>query len=480
MERRPLRAPGPGFDGGRSGRRSTRWQNCLVILIPIGRDDAEIRRHAWVSYTIIALNVLMFVAIETASRPSKVMGIQRGLNEAGDYLIAHPYLKIPPELEPMIDEKGRTWLAERARGADYIPPAKVVAAEQRTLNDLARKAMEGMSSLPYRRWGYVPAEGGFLRLMTSMFVHAGLLHLLGNLLFFFLSGPFIEDVFGRPLFAALYVTGGIAASMTYYVKHPDGTVPLVGASGAIAAVMGAYLVRFLRSKVEFLFVPFILRPHWHFRFFLPAFVVLPLWFIQQWVEMSSEAGGGGVAFSAHVGGFVYGLAFAIVVKVIGFEEKYVNPVVEQETTWTMDERTLRAMGALRDAQAIEDPVAIDAAATQLLARYSEEKQKDLALELIQEVTIDQRARLPKFLPRAAAYVERSGDREWALDLYRRVFESDPEGANAVPSLVKMGTLLRGAGDVKAARETFAKARAHPACTAEWAPAIDAKIEQLST
>jgi hypothetical protein len=167
------------------------------------------------------------------------------------------------------------------------------------------------------------------------------------------------------------------------------------------------------------------------------------------------------------------------VKVAGFEEKYVNPVVAKETTWSMDERTLHAMAALRNAQAIEDPAMIDAAATQLLARYNDEKQPELAIELIQELTADRTARLPKFLPRAAVFIERSGDRQWALALYQRVFESDPNGANAVQSLVKIGTLLRGAGDVRGARESFAKARAHPACTAEWAPTIDAKIQQLS-
>lgn len=449
-----------------------------MILIPIGRDDAEIRRHAWVSYAIIALNVLMFIAVETSSRPSKVMGIQRGFSDAVEYLAAHPYLEIPAAMKPMVNDRGKAWLAERARTMEQLPTSTTIAIEQRRLDAMVNDAMRAVRTLPHIRFGYVPSEGGVFRLITSMFVHAGLMHLLGNLLFFFVSGPFIEDVFGRPLFAALYISGGIAASLTYAAQHPHGTVPLVGASGAIAAVMGAYLVRFLRSKVEFLFVPILLRPQWHFRFFLPAFVVLPLWFVQQWLEMMSEAGGGGVAFSAHVGGFVYGVAIALIVKLSGFEEKYVNPVVAKETTWSMDERTLRAMAALRDAQAMEDPAMIDAAATQLLARYSDEKQPDLAIELIQEMTENRSARLPKFLPRAAVFVERSGNRDWALALYQRVFENDPNGANAVQSLVKIGTLLRGAGDVRGARESFAKARAHPACTAEWAPTIDAKIQAL--
>ena len=449
-----------------------------MILLPIGRDDAEIRRHAWVSYVIIALNILAFVAVETASRPSKMMELQRGWNEVGLYLEQHPYLEIPPGLAPMVSAEGKAYLAQKRRETGEPPSVSVRRREQVKLNELADKAAHAIDNLPTRRFGYVPTKGGFLPLITSMFVHAGFLHLLGNLLFFFVSGPFVEDVFGRPLFAALYLTGGFAASLTYATRHPDSMVALVGASGAIAAVMGAYFVRFLRSKVEFLFVPILLRPMWHFRFFLPAFVVLPLWFIQQWFEMASEAGGGGVAFSAHVGGFVYGVAFATIVKLTGFEEKFVNPTVEKETTWSMDERTLAAMDALRTAQAMDDPEMLDVAATRLLGRYVEEKQTDLATQLILDITDDRYARVPKFLSRAAVFVERTGDREWALMLYQRLFEADPGSAVAVQSLVKIGTLLRVTGDVAGARASFAKARAHPACTAEWAGTIEAKLAAL--
>lgn len=451
-----------------------------MILLPIGRDDAEIRRHAWVSYVIIALNVLAFIAVETASRASKMVQIQLDFAKTATYVMEHPYLDVPDDFENLISERGKRQLAAQQKliTSDMLPSRRVRQREQQTLNEMAAGVVQAYRSLPHIRFGYIPVEGGILRLVTSMFIHAGLLHLLGNLLFFFVSGPFVEDVFGRPLFAALYVAGGFAASLTYAAKHPDGTVPLVGASGAIAAVMGAYLVRFARSRVEFLFIPILLRPHLHYRFFLPAFVVLPLWFVQQWIEMQSEAGGGGVAFSAHVGGFVFGMVIAAVVKGVGFEEKFVNPTVEKETTWSMDPRTLEAMARLRDAQAMEDDALIDAAATQLLTRYTEEKQNDLAEELIHDITANRHARLPRFLVRAAAFAERSGDRDWALSLYQRLLDTDPHGRNAVQSLVKIGTLLRATGDKRGARESLVKARAHPACTAEWAPTIDAKIAQL--
>jgi tetratricopeptide (TPR) repeat protein len=121
---------------------------------------------------------------------------------------------------------------------------------------------------------------------------------------------------------------------------------------------------------------------------------------------------------------------------------------------------------------------LDTVSTRLLSRYAEEKQTDLASELIQEVTADGDARLPKFLGRAAVFAERAGERDWALALYQRLLDGDPNAPSAVASLVKIGSLLKLAGDSPAAREAFARARAHPACTAEWAPTIDAKISQL--
>lgn len=471
----------------------------MFMLLPIGRDDAEIRRHAWVSYTIIAINVLAFGFAFFAEQSASVDEIDVQWRRALEYYFRHPYLQAPAPMTDLVRvdliryiQSNRTNIA--------TPEPGIVKSEQRELETLTANAVAMYKKLPTSRFGYIPAEGGALRLITSMFMHAGLLHLLGNLLFFFVSGPFIEDVFGRPLFVFLYFSGGIIAALSYAMRHPKSTIALVGASGAIAAVMGAYLVRFYHSKVEFLLLTLWYRT----RFFAPAWVVLPLWLMQQIWELQNESSGGGVAFSAHIGGFVYGFAFAVLVTVTKFEEKYVNPAVEKETTWAMDERVVRAMtarnvedyvtakrelaAALRDdprnidalqtavdvGRASGDAAMYDNTATRLLTRYLEEKQDDLATTLIQEVTADPEVALPKFFARAAAFAERRGERDWALALYERTFASDPNG---IGSLVKIGTLLRLKGDTQGAKATFEKARAHPACTAEWAPAIDAKIAQ---
>ncbi|HXH38874.1 MAG TPA: rhomboid family intramembrane serine protease, partial [Thermoanaerobaculia bacterium] len=342
-----------------------------------------------------------------------------------------------------------------------------------------------------------------LRIFTAMFIHVGLLHLLGNLLFFFITGPFVEDVFGRPLFIFLYFSGGVAATMSYAARHPDSTIPLVGASGAIAAVMGAYLVRFLTSKVEFIFIPFLLRWRWNFRFFVPAYVVLPLWFGQQFFLTSTETSGGGTAFSAHVGGFLYGMGVAFMVKLLGIEEKFVEPAVESETTWNADDRLVKAVAArnagdldgartLIHALLTEQPRDIDALrfaldtaadaatrdgyATRLLTRDIEEKHDDSATDLIRELQAEP---LPHFLARAAQFAERRGQRDWAIVLYESLCNIETSGANVIGPLVKLGTLRKLAGDAAGARDALTRARHHPDCSPEWAENVDAKLQQLA-
>lgn len=478
-----------------------------MLLIPIGRDDAEIRRHAWISYAILALNVVVFLITSALMRPSTMQKIEDQWEEAFRYYLGHPYLEPPAKLKELLPENALEQVRAQARVASARVSRATIARQQRELDALVARATESQKKLPFARFGYTPAEGGVVTLFTSMFIHAGFLHLLGNMLFFYLSGPFIEDVFGRPLFAVLYFVGGLAAVFTFAVRDPDSTTPLVGASGAIAAVMGAYLFRFYRSKIEFLFMPFWWRPMFTFRFFMPAFLVLPLWFAQQLWEMRAEDDGG-VAFSAHVGGFVFGFAFAAVMKVIDFERKYVDPTVTKETTWVMDDRLARAIAArgrgdmaaakadlvavLRDdpknidalrtaldvAYGESDWGSVDSIASRLLAAYIEEKHVDAARDLVADVTQIPDARVPKFLSRAAGYVERLGEREWALTLYEQLYDADPVGPNAVGTLVKTSALLRASGEQLRARDMLQKARAHPACNAEWARTIDSKLQAI--
>ncbi|MEM1363556.1 MAG: rhomboid family intramembrane serine protease [Pseudomonadota bacterium] len=157
-------------------------------------------------------------------------------------------------------------------------------------------------------WAAIPAaisQGQLLHgLVTSMFLHGGWLHLLGNMLFLFVFGDNLEDFLGHIGYLAFYLASGIAAGLAQVIADPASTVPLVGASGAIAGVMGGYMLLFPRARVDVLFIIVVLifiRP-------ISAWIVLGVWFgIQIFSGLATSGAGGGVAFWAHAGGFVVGL-----------------------------------------------------------------------------------------------------------------------------------------------------------------------------
>jgi membrane associated rhomboid family serine protease len=149
----------------------------------------------------------------------------------------------------------------------------------------------------------------WITLFTSMFLHGGLLHLGGNMLFLWIFGNNIEDSMGRGRFIAFYLLGGLAALLAQTLIDPNAQVPTVGASGAIAAVLGGYALLYPKARVITLLIIIIFVTIIE----LPALLVLGLWFLMQLAYGAAElgqpvGGGGGVAYFAHIGGFVFGLA----------------------------------------------------------------------------------------------------------------------------------------------------------------------------
>lgn len=145
----------------------------------------------------------------------------------------------------------------------------------------------------------------YLTIITSMFMHGGWMHLIGNMLYMWIFADNIEDDLGKTKFIIFYLAAGAAAALTQVYLNVNSTVPMVGASGAISGVLGAYLIRYPRNKV------LVLIPLGIFTQLLkiPALFVLGFWFILQFVSSAgSPSEGGGVAYGAHIGGFVFGAA----------------------------------------------------------------------------------------------------------------------------------------------------------------------------
>lgn len=164
----------------------------------------------------------------------------------------------------------------------------------------------------YYDYALIPARlsagEGYQGLLTSMFLHGGILHLAGNMLFLFIFGDNIEDEMGHGAFLLFYLACGVAAGLLQYITGPGSRIPMVGASGAIAGVMGSYLLLFPKAKVDILIIIVII-----FRIFpVPAWVMLMIWFAMQlFGGFGTPSEAGGVAYWAHAGGFLAGLALTL-------------------------------------------------------------------------------------------------------------------------------------------------------------------------
>lgn len=199
--------------------------------------------------------------------------------------------------------------------ASLIAVNVAVYLYQLTLNEYQYGAM-------IFRWGYLPIEYTRfvqvypqlavpygLTVFTSMFVHGGFMHLAGNMLYLWIFGNNIEDFFGKTKFIIFYLVSGITAVALFTVTSPASEVPLVGASGAIAGVLGAYVALYPRARIlALVFLGFFIQ-----TVRVPAAVLLGFWFVLQLLyglpSLLADSQGGGVAWFAHVGGFVFGYGF---------------------------------------------------------------------------------------------------------------------------------------------------------------------------
>jgi len=146
--------------------------------------------------------------------------------------------------------------------------------------------------------------------ITSMFLHGGWMHLLGNMLFLWIFGDNVEDAMGHGRYLSFYLLCGVAAVFAQALSDPGSPYPIIGASGAISGVLGAYLLLFPRSKV----LTLVLLPFFFTTLRLPAMLLLLLWFAVQLISDFAVAGGTGVAFRAHIGGFLAGMLLVPLLK----------------------------------------------------------------------------------------------------------------------------------------------------------------------
>ncbi len=239
-------------------------------MIPI-RDDNPTARRAIVTILLIVVNIGIYFAIQMPKQ------------SAAETLFEYRWAGVPCEIHT-------------GKPVVIVPDTAVIPAGSCAV---------GASGISAPQTAF-PSKNVWLAVLFSMFLHGSILHVLGNMLFLWIFGNNVEDQLGPFWFGALYLVGGIVASAVHILGNLDSTSPFLGASGAIAVIMGAYIVWFPKARVLTL-VPIV------FIFFplrLPAIVMLGLWFVIQFLTQSSS----GIATLAHIGGFVFGVIVAYVLE----------------------------------------------------------------------------------------------------------------------------------------------------------------------
>jgi rhomboid family protein len=279
-------------------------------LFPL-KDNIPTERFPVITVVLIAINVAVFLFWQEPSGFGKVNNQKVVDYGAVAYEVTHPGKECA--LASAVDEAGT---AVEGGGGE----GQVVCEGRRPQIQTPQGAVEAGPTVERVPGDHPPA---WLTLFTSMFMHGGFLHIIGNMLFLWIFGNNVEDSMGRVKFVLFYLLGGLAADALQILPDANSTTPLIGASGAVAGVLGGYIVMYPRAKVLtliFIVIFFTLIE-------LPAFLVLGFWFLQQiffaGLGLSDPVGDqGGVAYFAHVGGFAFGL---IAIKAFATRRKDYDP-----------------------------------------------------------------------------------------------------------------------------------------------------------
>jgi membrane associated rhomboid family serine protease len=325
------------------------------MLIPIKHEDMSARRWPIITIALIVINVVAFLATFTEMGQE---GPELGKVKLHILLLAaeHPELTQPPDAQQFVSAvRNRhpgdwTKLQSPTRKPIDSWDARVRAesdpvALQQEMDSLAKDYSRLTSSAIVEQYAFVPAHPKLIAYLTANFLHGGWLHLIGNMWFLWLAGFVLEDVWGRPLFTIFYLLSGAAALQFHAWMNAGSVIPTLGASGAVAALMGAFLVRFPKIKIEMLWFVF-LRPR---RFKAPAYYLLPLWLVMELFYGSLLGSSSGVAHWAHVGGFAFGALAALGLRYSGLEHK-MNQAIEEKVGWSVDPEINQANALIEQGQ----------------------------------------------------------------------------------------------------------------------------------
>jgi membrane associated rhomboid family serine protease len=326
------------------------------MIIPLGHENLRGRRWPWITIAIIAINVVVFLftngtlekqEAQTAEVELHILLLSARFNDAPMTPEAAEFVASFKRQEPRTYEE----MASPSR-TEAVDAWDANLQEKEWTPDEANAEMARLcSQLTEVRdnsiaWKYAfHSMHPFLKTyITASFLHGGWLHIIFNMWFLWLAGTVLEDAWGRIVYPIFYLATGVLAFAVHGAVFPNSFVACVGASGAIAGLMGAFLARFPKTRIRlgWWLVVYLVR------FYVPAYVILPLWLVVQvfWGVLSRASGaGGGIAYWAHIGGFAFGALGAWILSITGIEHS-ANQAIEAKVTWTADPHIVRASVSL--------------------------------------------------------------------------------------------------------------------------------------
>jgi membrane associated rhomboid family serine protease len=339
------------------------------VIIPLTHDNMQGRRWPVITMGLVVLNLFVFLATHWSMQqdaPQRTEVRNHILMLAG----MHPELTMSPDAQALVADFQKhnpgLWSEIQSPNrevADAWDAKMRLIEEPENLQKEMDSLTEQFSALNKNSlldtYAFLPAHPTAISYITANFLHGGWLHLIGNMWFLWLAGAILEDTWGRLIYPLFYLAAGAAAMIFYGWLNSGSTVPTIGASGAVAALMGAFLFRFATTKIEVAIV-FGLRSLTNLalgkgiRFKAAAYWLLPLWLLGE-IFWGAAGVNSGVAHWAHVGGFLFGALVAVGLKYSGLEHK-ANQAIEAKVSWTADPAIVQATEQMEQGK-LDDAVA---------------------------------------------------------------------------------------------------------------------------
>lgn len=482
------------------------------MLIPLRHENMRGRRWPYITFAFIGLNIIIFL-LTNGPMHQQLLQSARTRVQLLSFTAVHPELQLSSAPESYIEsvkkqvtseqweqfaQKQKAALQSKRNASENEDPA---ALQQQMDSLCASFETELRTGMP-ESYAFVPALHRPLSYITANFLHSGWLHLMGNMWFLWLAGFILEDNWGRVIYPIFYLVAGAAALQFYAWCAPGSYMPLVGASGAVAALMGAFLVRFPKMKIEMAVFGLFVR----YKFQAPAYYLLPLWLAMEFFYGSVMGVSSPVAHWAHVGGFLFGMVAAYALQRTGLEQQ-ASEAIESKIAWSAAPDMVRAGEALEKSN-------YDEAAMILTNHLKEKPAATDALEMLQQVQW-RRSDMPAYLDATAqllqlhlkaqdseaawrdyeAYCNAGGDKlpaaAWlelarilegqqnfdrAATEYVRLAEAHPTEKQNILALVAAGRLyLKKLNNPEEALRCYEKANASPVPHLDWQPNIDAGL-----